>query len=206
MPLNSALWQWHYRPFFADARGLAEMLLDIGTNFRAAVRGEEQTAEYSQFGLLWQQEFERLPHLKLAAAFSHIDENDTLLGGKFGGAMPLTADKFAKPILAQHFPLAILRRRKMAGVCQYQDIDAHFGGIVGEVSGLAAEGWRGTGCVWRFFPFGREKSRRYDITTLREKTYSQSRLSCVRKRHRPKQYGFAPGENSRLFRFNMHYQ
>ena len=240
-----SLWQntngeFERRPFFADARGHSdEILLDIGTNFRAfAARGEEQTAEYSQFGLLWQQEFERLPHLKLAAAFSHIDEHDTLLGGKFGGAMPLTdGGQIRQTDIGATFSLGKFGGGgKWRAFANYQraDIDAHFGGIVGEVSGLAAEGWRGglTAQNWLRYGdsfrigIGRETAiNRGDMILQLSRASNPQKdenTQIIRNRgYRVEEqrisldsdtpmfmaigYGFAPGENSRLS-FGINYR
>ena len=240
-----SLWQntngeFERRPFFADDSGQSdEMLLDIGTNFRAfAARGEEQTAEYSQFGLLWQQEFERLPHLKLAAAFSHIDEHDTLLGGKFGGAMPLTdGGQIRQTDIGATFSLGKFGGGgKWRAFANYQraDIDAHFGGIVGEVSGLAAEGWRGglTAQNWLRYGdsfrigIGRETAiNRGDMILQLSRASNPQKdenTQIIRNRgYRVEEqrisldsdtpmfmaigYGFAPGENSRLS-FGINYR
>ena len=240
-----SLWQstngeFERRPFFADDSGQSdEMLLDIGTNFRAfAASGEEQTAEYSQFGLLWQQEFERLPHLKLAAAFSHIDEHDTLLGGKFGGAMPLTdGGQIRQTDIGATFSLGKFGGGgKWRAFANYQraDIDAHFGGIVGEVSGLAAEGWRGglTAQNWLRYGdsfrigIGRETAiNRGDMILQLSRASNPQKdenTQIIRNRgYRVEEqrisldsdtpmfmaigYGFAPGENSRLS-FGINYR
>ena len=239
-----SLWQntngeFERRPFFADDSGQSdEMLLDIGTNFRAfAARGEEQTAEYSQLGLLWQQEFERL---QMAAAFSHIDEHDTLLGGKFGGAMPLTdGGQIRQTDIGATFSLGKFGGGgKWRAFANYQraDIDAHFGGIVGEVSGLAAEGWRGglTAQNWLRYGdsfrigIGRETAiNRGDMILQLSRASNPQKdenTQIIRNRgYRVEEqrisldsdtpmfmaigYGFAPGENSRLsFGINYHPQ
>ncbi|MGI9338890.1 MAG: hypothetical protein ACR2P4_10335, partial [Gammaproteobacteria bacterium] len=130
------------RPFFADDGGYSdEIQMAIGDNLQLfAARGEEQKAEYSQMGISWRRQLSSIPKLRLAAAHSHISESDTLLGGKFGGLMPLK-DGGAIRQTDIGASYALDSRWRLYGGYQRADINAKFGGIVGKMSGVVAEGW-----------------------------------------------------------------
>ena len=141
-----ALWQnggdVSTRPFFAVGDGHSgEMLLNIGDNFRAfAARGKEQSARYRQFGLRWSHDFSRAG---LAAAVSRISEDDTLLGGKFGGILPLRGGANARQTdIAGHWNLGASGVWRAFANYRHADIDANVGGIVGGMPELAAEKWQ----------------------------------------------------------------
>ena len=132
------------RPFFADDGGHSdEMLLSLGDNFQLfAARGEEQQAEYSQMGISWRRKFSSFPRMQMAAAHSRISEDNTLLGGKFGGVMPLTkSGNIRQTDIGGSY--ALDKKWRLFGNYQRADIGAKFGGIVGDISGVAATGWRG---------------------------------------------------------------
>lgn len=141
-----ALWQnggdVSTRPFFAVGDGHSgEMLLNLGDNFRAfAARGKEQSARYRQFGLRWSHAFSRAG---LAAAVSRISEDDTLLGGKFGGILPLHGGANARQTdIAGHWNLGASGVWRAFANYRHADIDANVGGIVSDMPELAAEKWQ----------------------------------------------------------------
>lgn len=139
------------RPFFFSAAGgrSSEVAwrFDDAINIFAA-RGNEAEGDYRQVGLRWQRQ---QGGLSFSSALSHIGEDDTLLGGKFGGAMPLTgggktkmAELAAKWQLPEGFGFDnnSIGKFHLFGNYQYAAIDAKLGGLASGVSGLQAQGWQ----------------------------------------------------------------
>ena len=78
------------RPFFFSSSGgrKSEVSWRMGNAGFFASRGEEKTGDYNQYGVrLWK----RAGRLHLSSALSEIREEDSLLGGRFGGVLPLAA-------------------------------------------------------------------------------------------------------------------
>ena len=142
------------RPFFFSAKGgrNAEVNLRLGDNVGVfAARGKEEKIDYNQFGFRLRKQAGRF---HFASSFSEIREENTFLGGSFGGAMPLhgggetrQAQLFAKMRLNGLFGLADGKAVKSGewhafGSYQHARAEAKLGGLVSEMSPLRAQGWR----------------------------------------------------------------
>ena len=130
------------RPFYANGKGNSgEMRFNFGAHLAMfAARGKEELSRYRQLGLLWRRDFSQTG---MALSFSRIDEDDTLLGGEFGGAMPLAdGGRIMQIDIAGYLKLG--DNDKWRGYANYRraDINANIGGIVRELSGARAEGWQ----------------------------------------------------------------
>ena len=130
------------RPFYASDKGNSgEMRLNFGAHLAMfAARGKEDTSRYRQFGLSWRRDFSQTG---MALSFSRINEDDTLLGGKFGGAMPLTdGGRTTQTDIAAYYKLGASEIWRAYANYRRADINASIGGIVHELSGARAEGWQ----------------------------------------------------------------
>ena len=134
------------RPFFFSAAGGRSSELGWHLNDNAvffAARGNEANADYQQFGLRWQKQSGRL---FFASALSEIREDDTLLGGDFGGVLPLQSSGTTR----QADIAAKLRLNNggkngkwhLFGNYQQAHIDADIGGLIADIAGLRASGWQ----------------------------------------------------------------
>ena len=130
------------RPFYANGKGNSgEMRFNFGAHLAMfAARGKEDTSHYRQFGLSWRRDFSQTG---MALSFSRIDEDDTLLGGKFGGAMPLTGGgRTTQTGIAAYYKLGASEIWRAYANYRRADINANIGGIVHELSDARAEGWQ----------------------------------------------------------------
>ena len=118
------------RPFYASDKGNSgEMRFNFGAHLAMfAARGKEDTSRYRQFGLSWRRDFSQTG---MALSFSRIDEDDTLLGGKFGGAMPLTGGgRTTQTGIAAYYKLGASEIWRAYANYRRADINANLGGIV----------------------------------------------------------------------------
>ena len=130
------------RPFYASDKGNSgEMRFNFGAHLAMfAARGKEDTSRYRQFGLSWRRDFSQTG---MALSFSRINEDDTLLGGKFGGAMPLTdGGRTTQTGIAAYYKLGASEIWRAYANYRRADINASIGGIVHKLSNARAEGWQ----------------------------------------------------------------
>ncbi|MGI9338506.1 MAG: S8 family serine peptidase, partial [Gammaproteobacteria bacterium] len=133
------------RPFFFSAAGgrSSEVIWQFDDSAGIfAARGNEANGDYRQLGLRWQRQSGRL---HFSSALSHIREDDTLLGGKFGGAMPLVnggKTRMAEVSAKWQLHQSGTNKLHLFGNYQYADTDADIGGLASGISGLQARGWQ----------------------------------------------------------------
>ncbi|MGI9337320.1 MAG: S8 family peptidase, partial [Gammaproteobacteria bacterium] len=133
------------RPFFFSAAGgrSSEVIWQFDDSAGIfAARGNEANGDYRQLGLRWQRQSVRL---HFSSALSHIREDDTLLGGKFGGAMPLVnggKTRMAEVSAKWQLHQSGTNKLHLFGNYQHADTDADIGGLASGISGLQARGWQ----------------------------------------------------------------
>ena len=133
------------RPFFFSSSGgkKSEVSWRMGNAGFFASRGEEKTGDYNQYGVrLWQ----RAGRLHLSSALSEIREEDSLLGGRFGGVLPLAAGGETRQgkVLAKFAMdgFGASDEWHVFGSYQHARTEAKLGGVVSALSGLRARGWQ----------------------------------------------------------------
>ena len=133
------------RPFFFSSSGgkKSEVSWRMGNAGFFASRGEEKTGDYNQYGVrLWK----RAGRLHLSSALSEIREEDSLLGGRFGGVLPLrTGGETRQGKVLAKFAMdgfGAADEWHLFGSYQHARTEAKLGGVVSALSGLRARGWQ----------------------------------------------------------------
>ena len=140
------------RPFFFNAKGgrSAEVKFNFGGVGVFAARGKEEEVDYNQFGFRLQKSSGRF---NFASSFSHIREENTFLGAKFGGAMPLqnggaTQQTQMRAAMRLNGLFNIFDdnagsgKWQIFGAYQHARASAKLGGLIAQMSDLRARGWR----------------------------------------------------------------
>ena len=140
------------RPFFFNAKGgrSAEVKFHFGGVGVFAARGKEEEVDYNQFGFRLQKSSGRF---NFASSFSQIREENTFLGAKFGGAMPLqnggaTQQTQMRAAMRLNGLFNIFDdnagsgKWQIFGAYQHARASAKLGGLIAQMSDLRARGWR----------------------------------------------------------------